>query len=98
MAEDAPQTRHRAEIHKRERPGTPLPDSRPEVAALCDVLLDALKTIAARGPADADLACQLAGKACATLRLQDERQWQRFNVFLHRMINKTGPVGGTPQP
>jgi hypothetical protein len=51
---------------------------------LVGVLLTSLEALAAAGKADA--ACRLAGKACAELRHSDPAAWQRFNVFLHRMI------------
>jgi hypothetical protein len=55
-----------------------------EPAALTDILIASLEALAAAGQADA--ACRLAGKACAELRGKDPAGWQRFNVFLHRMI------------
>lgn len=58
---------------------------------LCDILLAGLRALADDG--DADLACRLAGRACAVLRQRDDVQWRRFNVLLHRLIPKTGPVG-----
>ena len=58
---------------------------------LCDILLAGLRALADDG--DADLACRLAGRACAVLRRSDGVQWHRFNVLLHRLIPKTGPVG-----
>lgn len=51
---------------------------------LVGVLLASLEALAAAGEADA--ACRLAGRACAELRHSDPAAWQRFNVFLHRMI------------
>ena len=51
---------------------------------LTGVLLASLKALAAAG--EADTACRLAGQACAELRHTDPAAWQRFNVFLHRMI------------
>jgi hypothetical protein len=60
---------------------------RPDVpVALTDILLTSLEALAAAGQADA--ACRLAGKACAALRGRDPSGWQRFNVFLHRMIKR----------
>jgi hypothetical protein len=53
-------------------------------APLASVLLASLEALAATGQADA--ACRLAGQACAELRQSDPVTWQRFNVFLHRMI------------
>jgi hypothetical protein len=59
--------------------------SRPaETTPLAGVLLSSLEKLAAAGQADA--ACRLAGRACAELRHSDPAAWQRFNVFLHRMI------------
>lgn len=60
-----------------------LPDS---PLALTDILLTSLEALAAAG--QADTACHLAGKACAALRGRDPSGWQRFNVFLHRMIKR----------
>lgn len=51
---------------------------------LTGVLLASLQALAAAG--EADTACRLAGQACAELRHTDPAAWQRFNVFLHRMI------------
>lgn len=56
----------------------------PCITPLTDVLLASLEKLAAAGQADA--ACRLAGQACAELRQSDPAAWQRFNVFLHRMI------------
>lgn len=55
-----------------------------DTTPLAGVLLASLEALAAAGEADA--ACRLAGKACAELRHSDPAAWQRFNVFLHRMI------------
>lgn len=55
-----------------------------ETTPLVGVLLASLEALAAAGEADA--ACRLAGQACAALRHSDPAAWQRFNVFLHRMI------------
>ncbi|MBN8975592.1 MAG: hypothetical protein J0I08_03850 [Rhizobiales bacterium] len=55
-----------------------------DTTPLVGVLLTSLEALAAAGKADA--ACRLAGKACAELRHSDPAAWQRFNVFLHRMI------------
>ena len=55
-----------------------------DTTPLVGVLLTSLEALAAAGTADA--ACRLAGKACAELRHSDPAAWQRFNVFLHRMI------------
>lgn len=55
-----------------------------ETTPLTGVLLTSLEALAAAGEADA--ACRLAGQACAELRHSDPAAWQRFNVFLHRMI------------
>ena len=55
-----------------------------EATPLTAVLIASLEALAAAGEADA--ACRLAGQACAELRQSDPVAWQRFNVFLHRMI------------
>lgn len=55
-----------------------------EATPLAGVLLASLEALAKAGEADA--ACRFAGKACAELRHSDPAAWQRFNVFLHRMI------------
>lgn len=63
----------------------PEPRTKGAVATpLVGVLLASLEALAAAGEADA--ACRLAGRACAELRHSDPAAWQRFNVFLHRMI------------
>jgi hypothetical protein len=53
---------------------------------LAEVLLSSLETLAASGQADA--ACRFAGRACAVVRQSNPAVWQRFNVFLHRMIKR----------
>jgi hypothetical protein len=55
-----------------------------DTTPLAGVLLTSLEALAKAGKADA--ACRLAGQACAELRHSDPAAWQRFNVFLHRMI------------
>jgi hypothetical protein len=55
-----------------------------DTTPLAGVLLASLDALARAGEADA--ACRLAGQACAKLRHSDPVAWQRFNVFLHRMI------------
>jgi hypothetical protein len=55
-----------------------------ESRRLAEVLLSSLETLAAAGQAEA--ACRLAGRACAAVRQSNPAAWQRFNVFLHRMI------------
>lgn len=55
-----------------------------EATPLTGVLLASLKALAEAG--QADVACRLAGQACAELRHSDPVAWQRFNAFLHRMI------------
>ncbi|MGB5904832.1 MAG: hypothetical protein WBF99_09705 [Xanthobacteraceae bacterium] len=57
-----------------------------DATPLAGVLLTSLEALAAAGKADA--ACRLAGQACAELRHSDPAAWQRFNVFLHRMIKQ----------
>lgn len=63
----------------------------PAIDALSAVLLDGLRALADAGEAEA--ACQLAGRACAALRQKDGAQWRRFNVLLHRLGPRSGPVG-----
>ncbi|HWV42844.1 hypothetical protein [Pseudorhodoplanes sp.] len=53
---------------------------------LTEVLLASLETLVAAGEAEA--ACRLAGRACAAVRQSNPAAWQRFNVFLHRMIKR----------
>lgn len=60
-------------------------------AALCAILLDGLRALAEAGEVDA--ACRLAGRACAVLRQTDSAQWRRYNVLLHRLGLRAGPVG-----
>lgn len=52
--------------------------------ALARVLIAGLEALAAAG--QPDMACRLAGQACAVVRQSDPATWQRLNVFLHRMI------------
>lgn len=65
---------------------------------LGDILLGALRALADAG--EAEEACRLAGHACAAWRSRDAAQWKRFNVLLHRLGPRTGPVGlrGTGEP
>lgn len=49
---------------------------------LVGVLLSSLEALVAAG--QAEVACRLAGEACAALRGRDETGWRRFNAFLHR--------------
>lgn len=60
-------------------------------AQLGDILLSGLNALADAG--EAEQACRLAGRACAALRGRDDAQWRRFNVLLHRLGPRTGPVG-----
>jgi len=57
-----------------------------ESMRLAEVLLASLEALAAAGEGDA--ACRLAGQACAAVRQSNPAAWQRFNVFLHRMIKR----------
>ena len=50
---------------------------------LVSLLLASLEQLAAAG--EVEVACRLAGQACALLRLDDPRSTQRFNVLLHRL-------------
>lgn len=63
-------------------------DPRATLAGLVDVLLSSLEALAAAGQADA--ACRLAGRACATLRKDDPIGWRRFNALLHRLTKSFG--------
>ncbi len=56
----------------------------PDAVALTRVLVTSLEALAAAG--QPDLACRLAGEACAVVRTSDPVAWQRLNAFLHRMI------------
>jgi hypothetical protein len=64
-------------------------------AGLSEILQESLKALAAAG--QADMACRLAGRACAVLRTKNPEQWGRFNKLLHRLGPMTGAVG-TPRP
>ncbi|OJY71187.1 MAG: hypothetical protein BGP16_11380 [Sphingobium sp. 66-54] len=70
-------------------------ESDPAIAALSAILLDGLRALTDAG--EADMACRLAGRACAALRQNDATQWRRFNVLLHRLGPRSSPVG-TPRP
>lgn len=63
--------------------GTVAPHGAPQ-EAMAGLLLASLEMLARAGEVDA--ACRLAGEACAVVRGRDLAAWQRFNVFLHRMI------------
>lgn len=71
-------------------PSQPGTVSTPTAEALSDILLESLKLVASTGQAEA--ACQLAGRACATLRHGHPAQWRRFNVLLHRLSPATGQI------
>jgi hypothetical protein len=65
-------------------------DQTDEKSALLTLLLQSLNELAAAHRADT--ACQLAGHACAALRLHDPKGWQKFNALLHRRTQTSGPV------
>jgi hypothetical protein len=67
----------------------------PPTDELCEILVASLKALAEAGEPEA--ACRLAGRACAALRMGDQRQWSHFNKLLHRLSPMTGPVG-IPSP
>jgi hypothetical protein len=48
------------------------------------LLIASLEALAAAG--QPDLACRLAGQACAAVRHNDPAAWHHLNIFLHRMI------------
>jgi hypothetical protein len=52
-------------------------------AELTDILRVGLLALAQAG--EADMACRLAARACATLRKEQPDQWQVFNKLLHRL-------------
>lgn len=62
-----------------------------DVAALSGLLLASLKALADAG--EGEKACMIAGQACAVFRKTDADEWRRYNVLLHRLGPKTGPVG-----
>lgn len=51
-----------------------------------DLLLQSLQELAAAGRVE--IACQLAGHACAVLRHDDPKGWQKFNALLHRLTKR----------
>ncbi len=53
------------------------------VPTLDDILLACVRGLAAAGRAE--MACRLAGQACAAHRLTDAAAWRRFNVLLHQL-------------
>jgi len=53
------------------------------VASLDRILLASLRELAAAGRAE--MACRLAGQACAACRLTDAAAWRRFNALLHQL-------------
>jgi hypothetical protein len=77
-----------------EHPVAKEPDS--AVADLSAVLLAGLKALGDAG--EADLACRLAGRACAVLRRTHGDEWRRYNTLLHRLARRTGPVGTAGNP
>ncbi len=61
-------------------------DQTDKASALLSLLLQSLTELAAAGRAET--ACQLAGQACAVLRRDDPKGWQKFNALLHRLSKK----------
>ena len=53
------------------------------VPSLDRILLASLRELAAAG--QAEMACQLAGQACAACRSTDAAAWRRFNALLHQL-------------
>jgi hypothetical protein len=70
-------------------PGT-TPDRLPApLPALADVLVAGLAALAAAGePREAS---RLAGRACAALRHDAPKEWQKFNALLHRLSRQISP-------
>ncbi len=60
-------------------PGTP----GRTVEDLSGILMDCLGTLVAANEIEA--ACRFAGRACVTLRHDNPKAEQRFNVLLHRL-------------
>lgn len=60
------------------------PAETPDTMELTRILITGLGALATAG--QPDLACRLAGQACAVVRTSDPVAWQRLNVFLHKMI------------
>ncbi len=54
------------------------------------LLLEALRRLADAG--EVDVACRIAGRACAVLRRSDARGERRFDALLHRLTHKLGPI------
>jgi hypothetical protein len=61
------------------------------VTNLSGILLTGLKALADAG--EVEQACRLAGRACAVLRRAHGDEWRGFNILLHRLSRRTGPVG-----
>lgn len=81
-----------AGIECSERAGASVPgQGAGPVGGLADLLVASLDALARAGQADA--ACRMAGHACAVLRPVDAREWQKFNVLLHRLSRLVGPDG-----
>ena len=59
-----------------------------DASPLIDLLLRSLKELAAAERTET--ACQLAGQACAALRHDDPKGWQKFNALLHRLTKMAG--------
>ena len=64
-----------------------------DTVALTQILVTGLGALATAG--QADLACRLAGQACAVVRTSDPVAWQRLNVFLHKMIKHVADTSPT---
>jgi len=63
---------------------------------LVGLLLDALQKLADTG--EVDVACRIAGQACAALRRRDAKSEHRFNALLHRLVRKLEPIGHGASP
>ncbi len=55
-------------------------------ARLSGLLLESLEALAAAG--NVEMACRLAGHACAVLRRSDSGAEHRFNALLHRLARR----------
>jgi len=65
--------------------------SEPDTATrLSEILCESLTALAAAGQSDE--ACRHAARACMVLRRKDPHNWRRFNVLLHRLSPRSGPV------
>ncbi len=83
-AASSPAARDQAELMAHDLSRKPVPGFRDH--PLSPVLLKSLEELAAAG--NVEMACRLAGQACAILRRDNHGAERRFDVLLHRLTRR----------